>query len=53
MSLPETCGSVGGAISLWINVIDCRNGAGIISSRLHDVSQGIGIYCSFATGYIK
>ena len=33
MSRPETCGVAGGAISIWLNEIDCSSGnAGILSS---------------------
>ena len=31
MTRPETCGAAGGAISVWVNVVDCHFG-GIISS---------------------
>ena len=32
MTRPETCGAAGGAISLWVNVTDCPDLAGIVSS---------------------
>ena len=32
MTRPESCGAAGGAISLWLNVIDCTSVGGIISS---------------------
>ena len=32
MTRPETCGTAGGAISLWVKVIDCPRYAGIIPS---------------------
>ena len=42
---PETCGAAGGAISLWMNVIDCTDGAdGIVSSHAGSGS-GFFIYC--------
>ena len=43
MTRPETCGSAGGAISVWLKVIDCPYG-GIISSHSH--STGSVIYCT-------
>ena len=33
MTRPETCGAAGGAISLWMNIIDCPYDAGILSSH--------------------
>ena len=51
---PETCGAAGGAISLWINVIDgswCSGG--IVSSSSFDgrrLRRASRIYCSY---YIK
>ena len=32
MTRPETCGAAGGAISLWMRVIDCPSTGGIVSS---------------------
>ena len=44
MTQPDTCGAAGGAISMWLNVIDCNNNAGIVSSTQ---LRGIGslIFC--------
>ena len=36
MTRPETCGAAGGAINLWVNIIDCPSGSGIISSNAKD-----------------
>ena len=44
MTRPDTCGTAGGAISMWVNVVDVRVG-GIISSYLTEKS-GVGIYCT-------
>ena len=33
MTRPETCGTAGGAISLWMKVIDCPTFAGVVSSE--------------------
>ena len=44
-----TCGSAGGAISMWINVIECRIGR-IVSSLQSSGTTGSEIYC--ANGYI-
>ena len=40
MTRPETCGAAGGAISVWINLIDCMLG-GIISSLVHGSSGSV------------
>ena len=45
MTRPETCGAAGGAISLWVKVIDCPMTGGIISSQIYG-SSGIDIYCA-------
>ena len=45
MALPETCGTAGGAISLWVNVIDCPRG-GIISSYVQGGASSSLLYCS-------
>ena len=48
MTRPETCGAAGGAISLWLQLIDCTGIDGIISS-LTDGFTGSLIYCSSST----
>ena len=41
------CGTAGGTISLWINVIDCPSHGGIVSSFLSDgLRIGSVIYCT-------
>ena len=41
------CGAAGGAISLWINVIDCHSHGGIVSSLLtHGVRIGSRFSCT-------
>ena len=49
MTRPETCGAAGGAISLWVNVIECSDWEGIISSYNRDVASksvtSAHIYC--------
>ena len=46
MTLPETCGEAGGAISLWLRVIGCDD-AGIVSTVawLHDYASGSVLDC--------
>ena len=44
MTRPETCGAAGGAISLWLNVIDCSPGDGIISSYDY-LRTGLIVFC--------
>ena len=50
MTRPETCSAAGGAISVWVNVINCPGRGGIISS--YGPSTGSVIYCYYhVTGY--
>ena len=45
ITIPESCGAQGGAISVWVKLIGCQNGGGIISSQ--DPSQSaVIIACS-------
>ena len=56
MTDPETCGEAGGAISLWLRVIDCPTAlwAGIVTTRFFrfsnagGISVGSAFECSFA-----
>ena len=43
MTQSETCGAAGGAISLWVKLIDCPDWSGVLSSR--GSGTGIEIYC--------
>ena len=45
MSQPETCGAAGGAISMWVNIIDCSNNGGIITTELQAGKMGTSVYC--------
>ena len=46
MTRPETCGEAGGAISLWINVIECEDAAFISTLAFTDrLSTASVIYC--------
>ena len=47
MTRPETCGAAGGAISLWVNQIECPLPGGIVSTRAFG-SSGSLIYCTIA-----
>ena len=44
MTLPETCGAAGGAISFWLNIMKCDTYAGVISSYTSG-KTGLQIYC--------
>ena len=44
MTRPETCGAAGGAISLWVKVIDCPRGVCGIISSYSDSSTGVRMY---------
>ena len=45
MTRPETCGAAGGAISLWVNVIECPGNCGIVSSFAGDTSSLV--FCKY------
>ena len=49
MTRPETCGEAGGAISVWMRVIDSPTdnlySYGIISTQQTSTKAGSGIYC--------
>ena len=44
MTRPETCGAAGGAISLWLKVINCSDD-GIITTRSDRNSTGSIVFC--------
>ena len=43
LPLPDSCGTAGGAMSVWIRILDCPDGTGIISS--FDVMTGFHVFC--------
>ena len=43
-SQPDICGAAGGAVSFWINVNDCSDWQGIISSQ-PEGRAGLVIFC--------
>ena len=43
MTRPETCGAPGGAISVWINAIECPVYCGIMSTDQASGSSGLAI----------
>ena len=47
MALPETCGPAGGAISAWLNNVDCPIAPvfGVISTRQNSTTTGSSIVC--------
>ena len=45
MTQPETCGVAGGAITMWLKVIDCPLGAGIFTTTQQENSMGWFILC--------
>ena len=45
MTRAETCGVAGGAISLWVNVIDCSGTGGLVSS-MGNGATGTMILCT-------
>ena len=44
---PETCGAAGGAISVWMNIVDCPQFpvSGVISTRPSSATTGSTIDC--------
>ena len=47
MTQPETCVAAGGAISVWVNAIDCPQTAGIITSIGDRDKSGFRIWCRY------
>ena len=45
MTRPDTCSSAGGAISLWVNLVDCPGNSGILSTREAGKTSSA-IYCT-------
>ena len=45
MTRPETCGSVGGAFSVWLRLVDCPPGAGIITTIGNSDKTGFRLWC--------
>ena len=46
MTRPETCGTAGGAFSIWVKVIESSSYTGILSSYRASGSSGIAIQLS-------
>ena len=44
MTLPETCGAAGGAVSMWMKLMECPILCGIISSLAY-LTTGSLMYC--------
>ena len=45
MTRPETCGAAGGAFSVWLRLVDCPHGAGIITT-IDDLNKtGFRLWC--------
>ena len=45
MTQPDTCSAAGGAISLWLKVNECPDGAGIFTTTQYEKSTGSFIVC--------
>ena len=43
---PDACGAAGGAISIWLRIIDCPTYSGIITSTPHGYAAGFLLFCS-------
>ena len=51
MTQPETCGSAGGAVSFWINIVNCTEFqylGGLITTR--NSGPGLSIFCTGSIG---
>ena len=44
LTIPESCGSTGGALSVWVKIEDCSGDGGIISSNQID-HEGFQVKC--------
>ena len=44
ITVPDTCGPEGAAVSFWVKVIHCKDGDGIISA-IQDGQAGFAVYC--------
>ena len=54
MTRPETCGEAGGAVSLWVNVLDCPAYGGILTTVNNGHEIGFRILCDInVMGYVK
>ena len=49
MTLPETCGETGGAVSLWINITECAQFDGIVTTA-NGPTTGFYIVCVDSPG---
>ena len=45
ITVPDSCGAVGSAISVWLRVLDCTEGNTIMSSLTYYNSTGVSIFC--------
>ena len=52
MTQPDTCDATGGAISVWVKVIECNEYDGIISSLTGSPNKSTGSAIDCWNGYI-
>ena len=45
LSQPESCGAAGGAVSMWLKIIDCYGAGGILETNNIDRSLGFVMFC--------
>ena len=50
MTRPETCGTAGGAFSLWLRLTDCPQSAGIITTIDDSEKTGFCLWCRYKEG---
>ena len=49
MTRPDTCGEAGGAVSLWVRVLDCSESiCGIVTTRSQFDSAGFAVSSSYS-----
>ena len=46
MTRPDACGVAGGAVSVWLKVVECENG-GILTTTQNGSSTGLFIRCKY------
>ena len=53
ITVPDSCGLEGAAISLWVKIHSCRDGDGILSSIKYSNSRKTGFMFFCYAGYIR
>ena len=43
--IPQSCGSAGGALSVWMKIEECPDETGVVSSLISEFSEGFLMAC--------